>query len=157
MNFMKIWFENIWIPGLVLLPNFMLLIKIPKYIPNVTEKEPIIFVLLEKTGQIGFFILPLFYQWKIDKRLNVVLLILMFGCLLVYYFCWIRFLIRDYDYKYLFIPLTKIPIPMAIFPVLYLFFASCILYSDLLIATMIVFAIGHFRISWLKYRQLSKI
>jgi hypothetical protein len=153
---MNISFENIWIPGLVLLPNLIVLIKITKNIPDEIEKEPLFYFLLEKIGQIGFFILPLFYVWKIDTTLKTILLIPMFGCLILYYFCWFRFLIRDCDYKYLYLPLTKLPIPMVLFPVLYLLFAASILEAPYMIVLMIIFSIGHFKISWMKYRQLKK-
>ena len=152
---MKIEFENLWIPILVLLPNLLVIIKTPINIPDKSANEPFIYVIFERIGQIGFFLLPLFYSFEPTTLLKQILLILMFVSLFLYYLCWIRFIIRSYDYKYLYLPLFKLPIPMAIFPVSYLFFSSFILESGWMIILMILFAIGHFKISYMNYCELK--
>jgi hypothetical protein len=138
---MKIEFVNLWIPMLILLPNLLVVIREPTNIPDKPANEPIIYRILERIGQMGFFLLPLFLTWAPNTFLKRILLILMFASLLLYYLCWIRFIIHSFNYKYLYLPLLRVPIPMAIFPVFYLCFSAFILESYLMISIIILFSV----------------
>lgn len=73
--------------------------------------------------------------------------------LLIYYGCWLRFFVNKRDYALLFKPLWMIPIPMAIMPVIYMFFASSMLDSYLLLIATLIFSIGHIPVSYNNYKD----
>lgn len=140
---------NLILVGVILLPNLLVIFFPPvKPTETQTKKKKLPkwwrYVLgLEQIGRLGIFVLPLFWQVHLTDSLSIIALVLMGFCLLIYYICWIRYLIRGRTNSLLFQHLLFIPVPMAVFPVLYFFFAGILLRSWPVAAAAVVFALGH--------------
>ncbi|UQZ33500.1 hypothetical protein C2I18_07975 [Paenibacillus sp. PK3_47] len=142
------------LPLLVLLPNLFLLFFPPHNIPDNQSPPPIIFTILERTGQVTCFTLPILFGQKISQQPVNILIGLMFICLMIYYLCWIRFFWRGREYAILFQPLGFIPVPMALFPVFYFMLLAVWLNALLFAVPAALFAIGHFAVSWYTYSSV---
>jgi len=151
---------SIIIPLALLIPNGIFLKLKPINIPKDKEepgKLKQLFEMFERVGQTGIFIIPLLYKIDIKSIENKVILFIMVVLLLIYYGCWARFFLNQRKFALLFKPLWIIPIPMAIVPIMYMLFASKILNSYLLLIVTLVFGIGHIPISYINYKNTSKI
>lgn len=140
--------------SVILLPNLLFYVFKPKDIPTI-KKEPIVLTIIENIGRITSFIIPLIYGKQISNQDFNYLTIIMLIFILVYYICWVRYFIKGRKFSLLFNPLWHIPIPMAIFPLLYFLFMSIWIQSLILGIAVVIFAIGHLSISWITYKQLQ--
>lgn len=143
---------NLILVGLILLPNLIFLVVPPQHIPDQSSRSSgwLIVSILERVGQISCFALPLF--WKFDlKFANKAILVLMAIALLIYYIGWSRYLLGDHSFKLLFSPMWKLPIPLAIAPVVYFLCIGILQNSWPVIIASIVFAAGHIPESWQSY------
>jgi hypothetical protein len=139
---------------LMLLPTLSFLCFPPQNVPNNdTESKPIWVILniVENIGRIGMFLMPLFYSFNFGSRLNQLLLIVMAVLVCLYYFGWVKYFINGRDYALLFAPFYFIPIPLAVFPILYFFLSAILLRSYPLMITTFIFSIGHIPISYMTY------
>ena len=130
-------------PRNLLLPNLIFTKFKPLNLPllkRVKLKNENLLTIIEKTGQMGIFIIPIFYKIDLADPLNRTALFPMIFSWLVYYGCWLRYFIKKRNYYLLFKPLGGIPIPMAVFPILYMLFAAKILNSFLLLGATLWFA-----------------
>ncbi|RNB90400.1 hypothetical protein EDM56_07760 [Brevibacillus fluminis] len=113
---------------LILLPNLLLLVFPPTNIPKrlgPPSRAELFLNIMEKSGQISVFTIPLFLQIHLDSLENRFSLFFMAVALLLYYTCWLRFFLAGRDYSLLYKPFWNIPLPLAISPVVYfLFFAA---------------------------------
>ena len=146
---------SIVITVLVLAPNPLLLWRPPVNPPANPYKEPVSLVVLERLGQIGCFVSPLFYAIYLTGTPEIVAAVGMGLMLSIYYICWIRFFTHKREYRWLFWPLFSIPVPMATCPVLYFLLASAILHSIPLLVSSLVFAAGHIPISLRQYKHIK--
>ena len=73
--------------------------------------------------------------------------------LVLYYIVWIRYFIGGMNENLLGVSFLFIPIPLAIFPVLYFIFASLWMNNYIATGIMIIFGISHFIVS---YQNLHK-
>lgn len=151
---MGLHYTGILISVLILLPNILMLIFTPRSVPKLTS-SPIIFTVLERIGQITCFVLPILYGQRIAEQPINVITLLMGICLLVYYIGWIRFFGGGREFSLLFKPLGPIPIPMALFPILYFLLLAFWQQSYLFGIPALIFAIGHFVTSWSVYTQIK--
>lgn len=142
------------LPFLVLLPNLLLLFFPPHNIPKQTSSLPFIFIIFERIGQVTCFTLPILFGTKIAEQPLNFITWLMLSCLIIYYLCWMRFFGSGREFAILFKPLGFIPIPMALFPILYFILVAVWLHSYLFAAPAVLFAIGHFVTSWSTYSQI---
>jgi hypothetical protein len=137
----------------IMIPNLLYIKYPPKELPTDLKDVSILYTILERSGQGAFFIILIVsknnYQ---DPKLNI-LFLLMFICIIVYYYLWLRYALRGTYFSQLFEPLWIIPIPMAIFPVLAFGFAALWGSSIYLGAAVVMFAIGHFTNSWNNYKR----
>lgn len=145
----QIYLINLILVGVILLPN-LLVIFFPPILPNqiqTRKKQPPkwwrYILALEQIGRLGIFVLPLFWEVHLAGNVSIIALVLMAFCLVLYYVCWIRYLIRGRAILLLFQHLLFIPVPLAVFPVLYFLFASILLQSWPVAAAAVVFALGH--------------
>lgn len=141
---------NLILVGVILLPNLLVIFFPPVKPPTETQAEKKhppkwwrYILVLEQFGRFGIFVLPLFWQIDLTDSLSIITLVMMALCLLIYYVCWIRYIRNGRTYTLLFQHFLFIPVPMAIFPVLYFFFAGILLRSWPVSAAAIVFALGH--------------
>lgn len=140
---------------LLLLPNVIYLIFPPKNIPENLSSVKGVFSVLEQTGRITCFILPIIFGKMISQQEISYLVILMGLCLLIYYICWTSYFVNGRAFYYLFKPLGIIPIPMAVFPLLYLILLGVWLESPVFLISALLFSIGHIAVSWNTYMQIK--
>ncbi|MHA1935828.1 MAG: hypothetical protein ACW97A_11145 [Candidatus Thorarchaeota archaeon] len=88
-----------------------------------------------------------FFEPEINGVFEVVALMMMVLSLVIYYGGWTRYFIRGREYELLFQSLWKIPLPMAVAPIIYFFGAVVILHSLVLLVAVILLALGHLYIS----------
>jgi len=144
------------IPVLVLIPNLLYFLLTPTKIPANPPREPVILVVFERLGLFGSIISPLFFTSFITGLPELIAAFGMMFMLLIYYICWIRFFSHRREYRWLYEPLFFVPVPMAIFPVVYFLLGSAITHSIPLLISSLVFAGGHIPISLLQYQHVGK-
>ncbi len=142
---------------LVLIPNIFFSLKKTVNKPSNLPKEPLILTIIENIGRYGVFIIPLFYKIDVSGMLEIVDVAAMGLMLLLYYACWIRYFRNGGDFKWMFLPFMKIPIPLAISPVIYFMLSSIILHSLPMLIFSLLLAAGHIPISWQQYRHIESI
>ncbi|WP_342563028.1 hypothetical protein NST84_26285 [Paenibacillus sp. FSL R7-0345] len=143
------------LPLLILLPNLLFIFFTPHYVPSSITAPPVIFTILERAGQIACFTLPILFGHEIAVQPITSLSGLMLICLIFYYMCWVRYYRSGRTFSMLFKPLGPLPLPLAIFPVLYFSLLAVWIDSLLFAAAAAVFAIGHLTVSWNTYKQIS--
>lgn len=146
---------SIIIPVLVLAPNFVFFLKRPVNIPAKQLKEPLVFMVLERLGQLGCFLSPVFYPIKLSGISEIFGICGMGLMLLIYYIGWVRFFTRNREYRWLFYPLFSIPVPLALSPVMYFFLSSVILHSLPMLISSLILAAGHIPISLKNYKYIT--
>ncbi|MCX8129463.1 MAG: hypothetical protein N3I35_05105 [Clostridia bacterium] len=144
---------GILVPIAIAIPNLLSLVLPPVNIPKNLPKESKPFVILERLGQIGVFLTPLFYKFDLSSKINTIFFVLMVLCLFVYYTGWARFFIVKREFSVLFAPLWGIPDPLAISPILAFVFASKVLDSLPLFIAALVLAAGHIPITINLYKK----
>ncbi|MBI9043979.1 MAG: hypothetical protein JEZ06_05815 [Anaerolineaceae bacterium] len=142
----------------VLLPNLLVFIAPPKNrLPEndlINEKKIKILTVVERIGQTGSFFLPFFYPIHINTPLQTAAFVVMALALLMYYAGWIRYLVLGRDESLLYRSMFMIPIPMAVFPVIYFLMASYILASFWLFFAALLLGVGHISISWINAQKV---
>ena len=141
------------IPALVLIPNLMYALKPPLNTPSNPPKEPIVLVVLERIGLAGCLITPAFYPVDIVGTFGIIAVTGMGLMLVTYYYCWLRYFRYNRNYPWLFAPLSVIPVPLAISPVLYFMLSSIIFGSIPMFLSSLVLASGHMPVSLISYRN----
>jgi hypothetical protein len=142
---------------LILIPNVIFSLKTPVNKPSSLPKENIVLVVLENIGRYGVFIIPLFYAIGIDEPVDYIVITVMGLMLLLYYACWIRYFRYGSDFKWMFLPFMKIPVPLAISPVIYFILSSIILHSFPMLIFSLLLAAGHIPISWRQYKHIESL
>lgn len=142
---------------LVLIPNIFFSLKKPVNKPSNLPKEPLLLTIIENIGRYGVFIIPLFYEIDASGVLEKVAIAAMASMLLIYYACWMRYFRSGSDFKWMFLPFMKIPIPLAISPVLYFMLSSMILHSFPMLIFSLLLAVGHLPISWQQYKHIKSM
>jgi hypothetical protein len=82
--------------------------------------------------------------------LNAMLLLMAF-----YYAGWNRYFRNGRDYSLLYLPMFRIPVPLALSPVLYFVFSAGLLKSLPMMIAAILLAIGHLPVSIMKSRRIK--
>jgi hypothetical protein len=152
-----VYYSSLIIPLLVLIPNLAFFLAKPVNVPAPPLKEPVMLVVLERVGQLGTFISPLFFNIarnSLPEKIAAGGMILM---LLGYYFCWIRFFVRRREYRWLFERLFFIPVPLAVFPIVYFLLGAAVTHSLPLLFSAVVFGCGHISISLFQYRYVKRM
>ncbi|MBN2238476.1 MAG: hypothetical protein JW712_01775 [Dehalococcoidales bacterium] len=140
------------ITTLVLLPNAVFAVKKPAEDNIPAPKEPLPLVVLERIGQPACFLIPLFFPVSLAGPIRIAALAGMVLALCVYYYCWVRYFRGKRKAYLLFTPLCSIPVPMAIFPVLYFLLSAVILGSIPMLISGLVLAAGHIPVSLIQYK-----
>ena len=142
---------GILIVAAILLPNILWMAFPPTSVP-MNDEQPesqvrLIMTAIENLGRIGCFILPLFFEPEISGVFEVMALMMMVLSLVIYYAGWTRYFVRGREYELLFQSLWKLPLPMAIAPIIYFLGAVVILHSYFLLVAWMLLAIGHLYVS----------
>lgn len=147
---------NLLIIGFILLPNILFSIFQPVNIPVQSDRPSwwIVIIAFEWIGRLGIFILPLFWEIRFDKN-KLIFLVLMCLMIAIYYIGWARFFLHGREFKLLFEPLFGIPIPMAVSPVLCIFFLGLTQNSWPVVAATIIMSLGHIPESLMNFYSVS--
>ncbi|MFW6095672.1 MAG: hypothetical protein ACOC8S_04475 [Bacteroidota bacterium] len=149
---------NLIIPGVILLPNLIFFWISPSGTSNEWDKDRSYFLtILEWVGRIGVVITPVFTSLQKDSVGEDMAIIVLILFLLIYYVSCFRFFAFEMDQYYLYAPLAGIPIPLAVSPVIYFLFASYPLHSWSLFVATIIFGTAHIINSLFTYRQIQRI
>jgi hypothetical protein len=136
-----------WMVSMVMLiPYLLCLVFRPVEIPSMPIRRSARYklaVALEGIGQLGIFILPIFYTLNPDDERAVMGLILMGLALGMNYLCWGRYFFKGRAYRLLFQPMFDLPVPLAVSLVIYFLSAGLVLHSIYLMLTTCIFATGH--------------
>lgn len=136
----------------ILLPNLLFMAFPPKNVPEGLKDENILLTVMERAGQVGFIIIPIIsYRYFSGIDFNIFPGIMIFSAIM-YYGLWIRYFVRGREFCLLFKPLGFIPVPMAVFPIIYMIFAAIWLQHMWMGAAAVVFAVGHYFNSRKSYR-----
>lgn len=137
----------------LLLPNILFAGFPPKNVPEGLKDTNILLTAMERVGQIGFIIIPILSKlYFMDKGPTFALGVMIFSAA-VYYGLWIRYFTGGREYSLLVEPVAAIPIPMAVFPIIYMLFAAIWSQHVWLGAAAVIFAAGHCANSWNSYKQ----
>lgn len=152
-----LYWASLLIPVAIFMPNLLWLLLPPVNTPSLNKaKEAAWLTVGENAGRVGVIVIPLFYPVVLDEggSFYIISMLLLLG---VYYSGWIRFFHGGRRYILLFAPLWRIPVPMAISPVLYFMVAAGLLHSVPMLIAALLLAIGHIPISYREYRRLRDI
>jgi len=142
------------ITAAILLPNLLFVVFPPRDMPAQLRDGGLLINFLEHGGRIlffGFFLVTGRQPPDLDFSLLFGLTILFTG---IYYLLWVRYFLSRRKFSCLFYPIVKIPVPMAIFPILALLCGSLWLKTTLSLLPLGCFAIGHLINSIVVSRQL---
>jgi hypothetical protein len=139
---------SLLITAAVLLPNLLFLalpaLNAKKYGKSA---DSLALTIVERAGQVSCFILPLFSPLSFTGSTVIAAWMVMGVTLGFYYAGWIRFFVQGRDYLLLFKPMLRVPVPMAISPVIYFLLASLVLGSVYLAIAAAALGVGHISIS----------
>ncbi len=143
---------------LILIPSIIFGVKYsPIDTPANIDKTSNVFKIMEKIGQIGCIIVLLFLDVKVEASIKyysfLVIIILLY---VLYYYCWIRYVLNGRQYVFLGSKLLFIPIPLATIPSLIFFITGIFNNSIILVLLSIIFAISHIKISYDNYLEAKK-
>jgi hypothetical protein len=127
--------------SLVLLaPSFLLLPFPPRGGPAQPPRTPRLLTALERAGQAGCMVAPVLTGQPpaLDGWL-----VLLAAAVAVYDALWVRFFRAGRPFAALYAPLWRVPVPMAVFPVLAWFAAAAWLGSGWVAAAASALAVGH--------------
>jgi hypothetical protein len=140
--------SGIIIPGLVLFPNIIYYVRTRKR-SNVRENHASVSIITnigENVGRLGILVIPSFYSLNLDRRFSPYFTILCLLLVSLYYIAWLRHFVGGSDQ----IDMRKrllVPLPLAVYPSLFLICSSYLLSSVPMLIVSIVFAIAHIRVS----------
>ena len=111
---------------------------------------------VEWGGRIATLVIPFFYRVEVQSTRQVVALVVMALALLFYYAGWARYFVRGRSYALLFAPFLRVPIPLAISPIVYFLAASVLFGSWYLALATVILATGHLSISFWESKQEAR-
>ncbi|WP_130609535.1 hypothetical protein [Cohnella abietis] len=130
------------IPLMILLPNLIFFKYPPQNMPS-GNNNSLILTAAEGIGRIGVLIVPVFYTMHIHETYEIISLIVMVLSLLMYYLLWVRYFRNNREFNWLYSPIMGVPVPLAIFPILYFLFSSVVIHSLYQFIFSLIFAVGH--------------
>jgi hypothetical protein len=113
--------------------------------------------ILERVGQFGCFLLPFFYNLRIQTAPDFLFLIILLAALAVYYVCWIRYFFKGRQQVWLYRNLGPLLLPLSICPVLYFLSSSILFHSILLAAASVILGIGHIYMGIIEREQAEQL
>jgi hypothetical protein len=143
------------IPLAIFLPNLLFFVLPPRNMPaNNQNNESLLLKAAEGLGRLGVLVVPVFSPIYFSSGWDISACIAMILFLLFYYAGWVRYFVGNRDYGLLFLPMLRIPVPLAISPILYFLCGAVVLHSPFLLVSSIILAIGHIPISIVTARQI---
>jgi hypothetical protein len=136
----------------VLVPNLFWMLLPPTHVPaSGKEARPRYTRAVEAVewiGRIGVFVIPLFYNVELGGPPEQVSAGVLVCALIFYYAGWLRYFFGGREYRFLYVDLLKVPLPLAVSPVIYFAAASVILHSVPLAVATTVFGAAHLYVSY---------
>ena len=139
--------NGILIPLAVMLPNILWMMFPGPSSFEGPVAEPLWLTLIENIGRLAVMLLPFFFVLDLERRLSIPVVVLMGISLALYYVCWARYFLGGRVDALLRAPLLGVPLPMAVFPVIFLLFSSYLMQSWAMVAAAIVFGAAHLVVS----------
>lgn len=136
----------------VLGPNLLMVLLPPREGTSAIVSAGLPFTILERAGQVASLSLLCLLPASFERAPDVWFWLMIVG-IAAYWALWIRYVVRGRHVWLLFEPVLRIPIPMAIFPVLAFGCAAAWGRSIWLGIAVLVLAIGHWSNSWYSYRR----
>lgn len=125
----------------ILAPNILMIMLPPRNVPEGIKDAGALFIVLERLGQAGCFILPVISRDYFLRGPDV-FFFLMAVFIAAYWALWVRYAFGR-EFKLLFMTLFFIPVPMAVFPVMAFAFAALWGRSPWLGIAAAFLAVGH--------------
>ncbi len=139
-------------------PNLLWALLPPRGMPDsgggAEARSPRLLETMEQIGRMGVFIVPLFYRVEISGPLERICAGVMALALTIYYVGWARYFLRGRSHPSLYQALIKIPVPLAVSPVVYFAAASVVLHSAVLAAMAGLFGASHIYLSYQEARRI---
>jgi hypothetical protein len=151
---MGISWKGILITALVLFPNVFFMLLPKQNMPSNLSDGGLLTNILEHGSRIVYFILIITMTKNSTVRYLSLFLFLMIASLIIYYILWIRYFANGMDFRLLFDTVLHVPLPMAVFPILFLLFSALWLNSIPLTITAVLFGIGHILNSYIVHKQI---
>lgn len=139
---MKLYLINILVPLLAILPSIIYAL-FPHKQPAAHVKINAFIAAFEKIGQVAVCVLPLFFPF----HFNPILAIGMAIALLFYYIAWARYFVTRKS-SFLYQPLLYVPLPLAVFPIIYFFFGALSFNTPIMYMGWALLAIGHLGVTY---------
>lgn len=139
------------IPVLIMVPNLIYYLKMRNKsdVPASNKSAPTFIKIIENIGRLGILITPIFFSLNLDNRFSLFFLLLCLLFLSLYYIAWLRHFLSGSNQ----IDLRKrllIPLPLAVYPSLYLICSSYLLSSIPMLIFSVVFAIAHIWVTYIE-------
>jgi hypothetical protein len=146
--------SGIIISGLLLLPNILYFLKRRG---ESDERANIVSVstiaeISENIGRLGILVIPIFYSLNLNNRYSLYFMILCLLFLSLYYIGWLRYFIggsHQIDLR----ERLFVPLPLAVYPSLFLICSSYLLSSIPMLMFSLVFAIAHIWVSHIESKR----
>jgi hypothetical protein len=143
--------SGIIIPVLIMVPNLIYYLKMRNKgdVPASNKSAPTFIKIIENIGRLGILITPIFFSLNLDNRFSLFFLLLCMLFLSLYYIAWLRHFLSGSNQ----IDLRKrllIPLPLAVYPSLYLICSSYLLSSIPMLIFSVVFAIAHIWVTYIE-------
>ena len=155
---MRLYPVSLLITAAVLAPNLLFLVLPPSDANRYGKSaDTLLFTILERVGQVGCFILPLFFPLAFSGTLVRAAWIVMGAFLAFYYAGWARFFVGPRGYALLFKPMLGVPVPLALSPVFYFLLSSVVLGSLWQAIAAAILGVGHVTITLREYRRVDAL
>ena len=155
---MHLYPESLLVTVVVLLPNLLFLALPPLNVKSYGKPESSLgLTIIERAGQASSFFLPLFFPLSFEGTWVLAAWLVMGILLAIYYVGWVRFFVRNRDYRLLFSPILRLPVPMAASPVIYFLVASLVLGSVYQAIGAALLGIGHISVSAREYLRIMSM
>ncbi len=138
--------SGIVVPILVLLPN-LIFIFLPPLSPANKASVPVALGIAENLSRAAVLIIPVFSSLTFSRRYAKPVLLLALLALALYYAAWTRYFTGGRSYELLGAPLSGVPLPLAVFPVIFLLASSYLLSSLPMMVAAALFGIFHIWVS----------
>lgn len=122
---------------------------------NVEAASSVIFTWLENYLRPAYFALLFIVAPTKKVKSGKILLLIGIAAILMYYFCWILYFTHHCRNEYMFRPLAFLPVPMVVFPVIFLVAMALWMNCYSLAAAGTMFGVGHIVNSLSIWNQMS--
>ncbi len=136
---------NLLVPLLAILPSLIYIFLPPKR-PVASVKVNVFITIFEKFGQVGVCVLPIFLPFHFSP----IPVVFMVVALLLYYLAWARYFATR-KVSFLYKPLFYIPLPLAVFPIIYFLFGALSFNAPMMYVSWLLLAIGHLGVTYKNY------